>query len=108
MGYGTQTTEQEVRQNDPTDHHRLHSAPPVLLGRLQQQRFLRAEFIPDQPHQDTLHFLHAHVYILDDSSIEHARRHIPPPTFLLQGMETLEDNTFPMSETVFHIREVVA
>jgi len=32
---------------------------------------------------------------------------MPPPTFLLQVIETLENNTFPMGETVFHIREIV-
>ena len=28
-------------------------------------------------------------------------------TFLLQGMKTLEDNSFPLGETVFYIREIV-
>jgi hypothetical protein len=46
--------------------------------------------------------------MLNHSSIEHARRHIPPPTLLLQGMETLEDDAFPVGETVSNIGEVVA
>jgi hypothetical protein len=61
----------------------------------------------DQPHQDTLHFLNTHVYILNHSPVQHPRRHIPPPTFLLQVIETLKDNAFTLGETVFHIREIV-
>jgi hypothetical protein len=61
----------------------------------------------NQPHQDTLHFLHAHVYVLNHSSVQHPRRHIPPPTFLLQVSKTLEDDAFPMGETISNIREVV-
>ena len=49
---------------------------------------------PNQSHQNTLHFLNAHVHMLNHSPVEHASRHIPPPTFLLQGIETLEDDTF--------------
>jgi hypothetical protein len=45
--------------------------------------------------------------MLDDSPVQHARGDIPPPTFLLQGIKTLEDDTFPMGETVFHIRAIV-
>src|SRR5215510_8188648 len=99
MGYGTQATEQEVRQDDPTDHHRLHSAPPMPLGRLQHQRFLRAERISNQPYQDTLHFLNAHIDMLNHSSIEHSRRNIPPTTFLLQVVEALQNDAFQMGET---------
>jgi hypothetical protein len=61
----------------------------------------------DEPYQDTLHLFNCHVHILDDRSIEHSCRHIPPPAFLLQGMKTLEDNTFPGGEPVSHIGEVV-
>src|SRR5712691_4499168 len=63
--------------------------------------------MPNQPYQDTLHFLNAHIDMLDDSPVQHARRHIPPPTLLLQGIETLNDDTFPLGETVSNIREVV-
>src|SRR5215510_12948639 len=108
MGYGTQTTEQEVRQDDPTDHHRLHSAPPMPLGRLQHQRFLRAERMSNQPYQNILHFLNAHVHMLNHSSVQHTRRHIPPTTFLLQGVETLEDDTFPLGEPVSNVWQIVA
>src|SRR5262245_20512600 len=108
MGYGTQTTEQEVRQYDPTDHHRLHRAPPMPLGRLQQQRSLRAECIPDQPYQNTLHLLNAHIDMLNHTTVQHARRHMPPPAFLLQGMKTLEDDTFTMGETVSDVGKIVA
>jgi hypothetical protein len=79
---------------------------PVPLGRLQQQRLLRAERRSDQPHQPALHCLDAHVHMLDDSAVAHARMHLPPPAFLLQGRETLEDNTFLGGETVLHSREI--
>src|SRR6266446_2061919 len=104
---GTQTTEQEGRQNDSTDHHRVHSAPLVPLGRLQQQWFLRAEWMSDQPHQNTLHLLNTHIDMLNHSPVEHARRDMSPPAFLLQGVETLKDDTFPAGETVSNIGEVV-
>ena len=45
--------------------------------------------------------------MLDHSSVEHSHRHMPPPAFLLRAIETLEDDTFPVGETVFHIREIV-
>ena len=61
----------------------------------------------NQSHQDTLHFCNAHVHVLNHSPVEHPRRHIPPPALLLQGMETLQDDTFPMGETVANIGEVV-
>jgi hypothetical protein len=63
--------------------------------------------IPDQPYQNTLHFFNAHIDILNHSSIEHSRRNIPPLTFLLQIIETLEDDTFPVGETVSDVGEVV-
>ena len=45
--------------------------------------------------------------MLNHSSLEHARRNIPPPTFLLQGMETLKDDTFPMGEPVSDVWQIV-
>jgi len=39
--------------------------------------------------------------------LEYSCQNIPPPTFLLQIIETLEDYAFPMGETVFHIWEIV-
>jgi hypothetical protein len=44
--------------------------------------------------------------MLDDSSIEHARRHIPSPTFLLQVIEALEDDTFSVGEPVPDVGEI--
>ena len=61
----------------------------------------------NQSHQDTLHFLNAHIDMLNHSSVEHSRRHIPSPTLLLQVSKTLEDDTFPMGEPVSDIGEVV-
>ena len=63
--------------------------------------------IPDQPHQNTLHFLNAHVHMLNHSTVRHSCRNMPPTAFLLQVIEALEDDTFPTGETVFHIREIV-
>src|SRR5215831_18819446 len=45
--------------------------------------------------------------MLNHSSIEHSRKHIPPPSFLLQVIQTLENDTVPMGETVLHIRKRV-
>ena len=61
----------------------------------------------DQPHQDTLHFLNAHVHMLNHSPIEHSCRDIPPPSFLLQVIETLEDDTFTVGEPVSDVGEIV-
>src|SRR5438874_5134722 len=60
----------------------------------------------DQSHQNTLHLLNTHVHLLNHTSVQHSRRYIPPPAFLLQGMETLEDDTFTMAETVSNIGEI--
>jgi hypothetical protein len=61
----------------------------------------------DQPYQNTLHFLNAHIDMLNHSSVQHPCRHIPPPSFPLQVIETLEDDAFTMSETVSNIWERV-
>src|SRR5215470_14207571 len=63
--------------------------------------------MPDQPYQDTLHFLNTHVHILNYSSVEHPRRYIPPPTFLLQVVEALQNDTFPVGEPVSDVRKIV-
>jgi hypothetical protein len=65
------------------------------------------EFVSYQSYQNTLHFLNAHVYMLYHSTIQHARRNIPPPAFLLQVIEALEDNAFTVGETISDIGEVV-
>jgi hypothetical protein len=45
--------------------------------------------------------------MLHHRPVQHARRYIPPTTFLLQGMETLEDDTFSVNETVSDVGEVI-
>src|SRR5256885_645014 len=45
--------------------------------------------------------------MLNHSPVQHSCGNIPPTTFLLQGIETLEDDTFPVGETVFHVWEIV-
>ena len=63
--------------------------------------------MPNESYQDTLHFLNAHVHKLNHSSVQHSCRNIPPPTFLLQGIETLQNDAFPVAETVSNIGERV-
>ncbi len=63
--------------------------------------------MPNQSHQNTLHFLNTHIHMLNHSTVKHARRHIPPPTFLLQVSKTLEDDTFTVGETVSNVGEIV-
>jgi len=65
------------------------------------------EFVSYQSYQNTLHFLNAHVTMLNHSPVQHSRRNIPPPTFLLQVVKALQDDTFPMGETVSNIGEIV-
>jgi hypothetical protein len=60
--------------------------------------------MPDQSYQNALHFFDAHVYILDHSSVEHPSGNIPAIAFLLQGVETLQDDAFTVGETVSNIR----
>ena len=61
----------------------------------------------DEPNNNALHFLYTHVHMLNHSSVKHARRNIPPTTFLLQGMETLENDTFPVGETVSNVGKML-
>src|SRR5215813_6862703 len=63
--------------------------------------------MPNQSHQNTLHLLNCHVHMLNHSSIQHARRIVPPPTFLLQVIEALQNDTFPMGETVSDVGKIV-
>src|SRR5215510_7987290 len=67
-----------------------------------------SQLISNQPYQHALHFLHAHIDMLNHSSIEHSRRNIPPTTFLLQVVETLQNDTFPVGETVSDVWKIVA
>ena len=66
-----------------------------------------SSFLSNQSYQNTLHCLHAHIDMLNHSPVEHPCRNIPPTTCLLQGMETLENNSFTAGEPIFHIRERV-
>ena len=62
---------------------------------------------PNESYQNPLYFLNAHIHMLDHSSIEHSCRHIPSPTFLLQVVETLEDDSFPAGETVSDVWQII-
>jgi hypothetical protein len=59
--------------------------PPCALGRLQNQRFLRAEWMSDQPHQNTPHLVNAHIHMLNHTPVQHSRQDIPATSFRLQG-----------------------
>jgi hypothetical protein len=63
--------------------------------------------MPNEPYQNTLQFLNAHVHKLNHSSVQHSCRNIPPPTFLLQVVETLQNYTFPMGETVSNVGKML-
>jgi hypothetical protein len=63
--------------------------------------------MPNEPYQNTLHFLNAHVHMLNHSPVKHSRGDIPPTTLLLQGMETLEDDTFSMGKPVSDVWQIV-
>jgi hypothetical protein len=52
--------------------------------------------MPNQPYQDTLHFLNAHIDMLNHTPVEHSCRHIPPTTFLLQIIETPQNDAVPL------------
>jgi len=45
--------------------------------------------------------------MLNHSPIQHSCGNIPPTTFLLQFIQALEDDAFPVGETVSHIRQIV-
>jgi hypothetical protein len=47
-----------------------------------------------------------HIDMLHHSTIKHSRRHIPPTTFPLQVIETLQDDAFPVGETVSDVGEI--
>jgi hypothetical protein len=57
----------------------------------------------DQSHKDTRHFLDTHIHMLDHTSIQHPRWHIPTTMLLLQCLEAPQDDAFTMAETVLHI-----
>jgi hypothetical protein len=45
--------------------------------------------------------------MLNHTPIQHPCGNIPPPAFPLQVSKTLEDNAFPVSETVSDVGEIV-
>ena len=61
----------------------------------------------NQPHQNTLPFLNAHIHMFNHSPIQHSRRDIPPTAFLLQGIATLEDDTFSLGETISDVWQII-
>jgi hypothetical protein len=60
----------------------------------------------DQPHQDALHCLNAHIHILDDRSIKYPCGNMSPPAFLLQVIQTFQDDTFRVGKTVSDVWEI--
>src|SRR5262245_14688171 len=66
------------------------------------------EFMSDHPAQNNLHFLIAHIYVLDHRSVEQSCRNISPTAFLLQVIEALEDDSFPVGEPVSDVWKIVA
>jgi hypothetical protein len=63
--------------------------------------------MPNQPYQDTLHFLNAHIHTLDHRPVEHSCRHIPSTAFLLEAGKTLQDDAFTVCQTISDIREII-
>src|SRR5215472_4245755 len=63
--------------------------------------------MPNKPHQNTLHLLHAHIHRRSHGRVEHPCWNVPPATFLLQVIETLEDDTFTRGQTVSNIGEII-
>jgi hypothetical protein len=53
--------------------------------------------------EDALHFLDAHVNMLNYTSVKHGRWHMPTTSLLLQVVETLQDDAFTTGEPIAHI-----
>ncbi len=64
-------------------------------------------FIPNEPYQNTLHLINGHVDMLDHTPVEHSSWHMPVTAFLLKFTEAPQDDSFAVSKTVPHIREIV-
>jgi hypothetical protein len=60
--------------------------------------------MPNQSHQNALHFLNAHIHLLDRTPVQHTRWYVSTSTFLLQSIETLQDNAFTVGEPIADIR----
>lgn len=63
--------------------------------------------MPDKSHQDTLHFLDAHIDMFDHISIQHACWHMLTTTLLLQLLQAPENHALTMAETILYIREII-
>jgi hypothetical protein len=63
--------------------------------------------IPDESYEDALHFLDAHVNVLNHTSVKHARWHMSTTSLLLQIVETLQDNALTTGEAIANIGHVV-
>ena len=67
---------------------RINAAPADIFRFVADVRNL-PEYLSNQPCQDTLHFLDAHIDILDHTSVKHTRWHVPVTTVLLQFGQAL-------------------
>ena len=66
-----------------------------------------ASWRPNQSDQNALHFLNTHIHMLDHTAVAHAGWHMPTTAFLLQLLETSQDDSFTVRQTISHIGEVV-
>jgi hypothetical protein len=60
--------------------------------------------MPNEADQDALHFLDAHIHMLNHTAVEHARRDMPVTALRLQFAEAPQDNAFTTGETISNIR----
>jgi hypothetical protein len=63
--------------------------------------------LPNQPYQNTLHLVYAHVHLLDHTAVEHCCGNISPTTCLLEVVEILQDKTFPTGQSIPDIRQII-
>lgn len=75
-------------------------------GRNQILPFLLYYSVPKYRYR-SLKFLHAHIQMLDDPAVEHRSRYTPSSTFILQPVETIQDDPLFAGESVSHIRKIV-
>jgi len=61
----------------------------------------------DESNKDTLHFLNAHIDMLDHTSIKHTGWNVSTTTLLLQLLEAPEDDLLPVRETISNIWHIV-
>ena len=90
------------------DIHISSQRPRFASSYVEVSRFdARRLYLPNQPYQDALHLLDAHINILDYTSVKHTRWHVSATTFLLERVQTLQDDPFSMCQTVSHVREIL-